>query len=159
MRAQLISSLTKKCELLPSPKPPPSTFERRGARTPEQQRQQAISAFKPRTTGARANMSTPPDPKSRTKTKDAIRFFCALLIERLRARRCMLEACFQAAWAPSTKSARALLSDVSEAELLRLEAYFDNENRGRETVSDEKLRSILSEIELRVQVELAKKRR
>ena len=54
---------------------------------------------------------------------------------------------------------RLLSGVVSEEELLRLEAYFDDENGGRETVSDEKLRSILSEIELRVQVELAKKRR
>ena len=54
---------------------------------------------------------------------------------------------------------RLLSGVVSEAELVRLEAYFaEDGNRGR-SVKDEKLRSILDEIELRVQVELAKKRR
>ena len=54
---------------------------------------------------------------------------------------------------------RLLSGVVSEAELLRLESYFAEDGNGVRAVEDEKLRSILGEIELRVQVELAKKRR
>ena len=55
---------------------------------------------------------------------------------------------------------RLLSGVVSEAELLRLQGYFaEDGNGGGAAVEDEKLRSILDEIELRVQVELAKKRR
>ena len=53
---------------------------------------------------------------------------------------------------------RLLSGVVSEAELLHLEAYFADADNGA-ALEDEKLRSILDEIELRVQVELAKKRR
>ena len=54
---------------------------------------------------------------------------------------------------------RLLSGVVSEEELLGLQGYFAEDGNREGAVEDEKLRSILGEIELRVQVELAKKRR
>ena len=54
---------------------------------------------------------------------------------------------------------RLLSGVVSEQELLQLQGFFANDRNSRAAIDDQKLRSILSEIELRVQVEIAKKRR
>ncbi len=54
---------------------------------------------------------------------------------------------------------RLLSGVVSEQELLRLQGFFADDRNSGADLEDEKLRSILGEIELRVQVELAKKRR